>query len=64
MSYNSWTNPSIHIKVEALDHVDYVMLGVPAHPAKGCEPRFLSPVLGPSYHLKPHLKYQRKDEEI
>lgn len=50
--------------MEAVGHVDYGMLGDPAHPEQGCEPHFLSPRLGPSHHLNPHLKYQRKYEGL
>lgn len=50
------------MEVEAMGHVDYVLLG--AQFAQGYESHFLSPLLGPSSHLKPHLKSQRKDEEL
>lgn len=40
----------------AVGHVDYVMLGGPAHPEQGYEPHVLSPFLGPFHHLKPFPK--------
>lgn len=53
------------MEVEAVDHVDYVCDSERStHPEQCCEPHFLSPLLAPFLHVKPHLKCQRRDEGI